>query len=232
MMNLYTTWIYHILTDRMGVSHVRLVMDAKNNINVFGVPKGRPSETTKQRLNVPHKMKKELQKIRNKLKFNKGTEILIAFSIASDEMIRHMCMFPEVLFMDVTANTNKQKRDLFLAVVKDDSGETFVSNATILPCGQSWMFLKIYKVFFLCLYGDITVSRIRLALTDDDKAEYGPLDNCIATMPEYSNAKHMLCIFHAIIMAFHKDVYKLLPHQRGKKGKQGKLTRKGENYGT
>lgn len=212
----------------MGISHVRLVMNDRGNLTVFGVPRGRPSETTKQALNVPNKMRKELLKLRRQMKFNKGTEVLVAFSIASDKMVRHMCMFPEVLFMDVTANTNKQKRDLFLAVVKDASGQSYIANATFIPSGKSWVFQKIYKLFFLKLYGKTTVSRIRLALTDDDKAEYGPLDNCIATMPEYSKAKHMLCIFHAIVMAFHKDVYKLLPHQRGNKGK---LTKKGKKYG-
>ena len=48
-------------------------------------------------------------------------------------------MFPEVIFMDVISNTNRQKRDLFLLVViKDASGETIISNVTfrrILPTG-------------------------------------------------------------------------------------------------
>ena len=42
------------------------------------------------------------------------TEILLAISVASDDMIRSVHMFPEEFYMDVTANTNKQKRDLFL----------------------------------------------------------------------------------------------------------------------
>lgn len=208
---------------------MRLVMSPNGDVTVFGVPRGRPDQETSKKLNVPKAMRKELLKLRDQMKYEGGTEILLAFSICSDEMARHLHMFPEVLFMDVTANTNKQKRDLFLAVVKDASGETFVVNATIIPSGQRWVFQKIYQIFFYELYGEVTVSRIRLALTDDDNAEYGPLDNCIASLPHYENAKHMLCIFHAIVMAFHKSVYKKLPHRKVKD--ERKLTQKGEKIG-
>ena len=110
---------------------MRLVMSPNGDVTVFGVPRGRPDQETSKKLNVPKAMRKELLKLRDQMKYEGGTEILLAFSICSDEMARHLHMFPEVLFMDVTANTNKQKRDLFLAVVKDASGETFVVNATI-----------------------------------------------------------------------------------------------------
>ena len=50
------------------------------------------------------------------------TEILLAISVASDDTIQSVLMFPEVFYMDVTANTNKQKRKLFLMVVRDANG--------------------------------------------------------------------------------------------------------------
>ena len=72
-------------------------------------------------------------------------KILMSIAIADDDMIRHVHMFPEVMFMDVIANTNCQKHDMFLMVGKDASGECFFGNATLFPCGQLWMFTKLYR---------------------------------------------------------------------------------------
>ena len=58
-------------------------------------------------------MRVELQKLRDELIIDHGNEILVALSIASDEMMRHVHMFPETWCMDVTSNTNKLKRDIF-----------------------------------------------------------------------------------------------------------------------
>ena len=70
------------------------------------------------------------------MSFKNETEILLALSIASDDMAHSVDMFPEVFYMNVTANTNKQKHELFLMVMKDANEETFVGNATIIPSGK------------------------------------------------------------------------------------------------
>ena len=69
-----------------------------------------------------------------------GTEILRALGIATDEMMRHVHMFPEIFYMDVTCKLNRQKRDLFVMVVKDAYGEAFPGNITAVPSGQRWVF--------------------------------------------------------------------------------------------
>ena len=130
-------------------------------------------------------------------------------------MQRHVHMFPEVMFLDVVANTNCQKRNMFPMVVKDSSGECFIGNATILPCGQGWIFTKFYRYFFYQLYDPCTLSRLRLALTDDDTASHGSFDAVTKVMACYSDAKHMLCVFHAIVMKFHDTVYSKLPKESG-----------------
>ena len=121
-------------------------------------------------------LRKELNKLKKEMRYKDGTDIFLAVSIASDEMIRALHMFQEVEYMDVTANTNKEGRDLFLVVGKDADGSTCIANATIIPSQQRWVFKKVYY-FFRLLYGDTCMSRLRLALTDDDPAENGPFDN-------------------------------------------------------
>ena len=102
-------------------------------------------------------------------------------------------MFPEVFFMDVIANTNCQKRDLFLVVTKDATEECFIDNATLLSCGKVWVFTKLYRYFFCQLYGPVTLSRIRLALTDKGSSQ-GSFDAATHVVACYANTKHMLCM--------------------------------------
>ena len=83
---------------------------------------------------------------------------------------------------------------------------------------------------FIILYGKITISRNRLALTDDDVDEHGPFDNCIKTMNCYSKSTHMLCVFHAVVQPFYENIYPKLPHRGVEKSK--KLTKEGKLYGT
>ena len=177
--------------------------------------RGRPTKEESQILNCPRKLKKSLQDLKQTLSFNDGTEILLAVSMASDGMIRHVQMFPEVFYMDATANTNRQKKQLFLMVVKDGSGECFVGNATIVPSEQMWVYLKIYESFFVTLYGEETIMRNRLTLTDDDESSHTPLDKLSQTSTSWRNSKHALCVFHAIVQPFHKNVYPKMPKKVG-----------------
>ena len=210
----------------MDVSHVMITMSPNGELLKFN-NRGRPNAEKKTILSCPRKLKAELKKLKKEMSFNEGTEILLALSLATDDMARHFHMFPEVLFMDVTGKINRQNRDLFLAVVKDASGECCIGNATLIPSQQRWVFHHIYKICFLALYGEVTVSRIRLFLTDDDISEHSPLDSLILTDACFKLSKHMLCMFHAIVMGFAEYVYPYLNKSRGKR----KLTKKAEVYG-
>ena len=201
-----------------------------NNDLIVWKNRGRPTKEEKLIMNCPEKMRQQLADLKQSMSINNQTELLLAISIASDDMIRHVHMFPEVFYMDVTANTNRQKRDLFAMAVKDASGECFVGNLTIIPSGQLWVYHHIYQTFFVQLYGVTTLSRLRLALTDDDNTEHAPFDNAIKTNDAYKNSRHMLCIFHALVKAFHEQVYPLLPGNKGKGVSKRKLTDKGKTY--
>jgi hypothetical protein len=193
-----------------------LVMDASGNLLVYK-NKGRPTSEEKRAIEINGDLNQELRKLKKQMSYKVGTEILLALSAASDEMMRVVHMFPEVIYMDVISGTNKQKRDLFLMVVKDGNGKTFVGNITVIPSQQRWVFMKIYQTFFVYLYGIVTVSRFQLAVMDDDVSAHGPFDCLIKTQSWYTNCVHMLCVFHGLIMMFHTDVYPLLPHKRQSK---------------
>ena len=95
--------------------------------------RGRPTNTEKQeeaeriKLNTDDAIDKEISALRTSLGFSSGSKLVLLLSIASDDMIRLMQMFPEVFFMDVTGCVNRQHRDFFLLAVKDSSGKTFIT---------------------------------------------------------------------------------------------------------
>lgn len=141
----------------MNVSHVALVMDMSGHLLVCK-NKGRLTSEERHSLEINEDLTKELKRLKKEMAYNDGTNILLTLSVASDKMMRTVHMFPEVVYMDVTSGTNKQKRDLCLMVVKDRNGETYIDNVTIIPSQKQWVLMKIYQTFFLYLYGEGTVS--------------------------------------------------------------------------
>ena len=212
--------------EAIGVSYYALMMD--KNDNVFAQKcKGRPSLRQSEEIRMHGELRSELRQLRKDMSMENGAELLLSLSIATDEMQRAVHMFPEVFYMDVISNTNRQKRDLFVLVLKDASGETNIGNASVLPCGKNWIFSMVYQHFLRFLYGKTTLSRLRLALTDDDTAAHSAFDAATKIVKELSSAKHMLCVFHAIVMRFQDLVYGFLPKKKG--GRE--LTSNGEIYG-
>ena len=211
---------------RRNVSYIALVMDKNDNLLVYK-GKGRHSAEETKMIESKGNLKPMLRDLRKKLQLNNTDLVLLALSVASDKMIRTMHMFPEVQFIDVAANLNKQNRELLFSVVKEATGQCFIVNATVMPCGRRWMFQKIYQTFFLYLYGKVAIERVELVLTDNDDANHGALRDVTILEPCWEGVRHMLCVFHALVMAFHKDVYPFLPHKRG--GSR-ELTKTGKLY--
>ena len=70
--------------------------------------------------------------------FNSNTKLVL---LLTDNMIKHTMMYPEVYFMDCTGRANRQKRELFISVVRSPSGKCFMSNVTVIPSGDDHLFL-------------------------------------------------------------------------------------------
>ena len=144
--------------------------------------KGRPNNSEKesrdkQQEDCSPEVRKQINQLRKDLKFDNKSKLVLLLSIASDEMIRMCMMNPEVFYMDVTANTNRQKRDLFVLCVKDSLGKSYPVNITVIPSGKKWVFHTIYSSSFCLLYGEKTISCNRLAITDEDVSEYSTFES-------------------------------------------------------
>ena len=80
--------------------------------------KGRPTNEEQKKMNCPKETRTKINEMSKRLGFKKGTEIVLMVSISSDEMTHQVHMFPECWFLDCSCNANREKRDLFLLVVK------------------------------------------------------------------------------------------------------------------
>lgn len=180
-------------------------------------------------VDFPQDREQEISDLQRSLFVKDDSTVLLMVSICTDEMIKLVAMHPEVWFMDVTLSVNKQKSGLFMLAIRTPSGKTFPGNFTFIPSGRSWVFQTIYQYAFTSLFGTTVCSYNRLALFDDDFAERGPFESCIATLPHFRKSRVMLCVFHAVWMPFKEGIMKFITARF--KDLSGLLTKFGREIG-
>ena len=89
------------------------------------------------------------------------------------------------------------------------------------------MFRYITRYIFPKLFGDVTVQRNRLGLTDKDPSEYRTFEANTKSDKNYQYSKVMLCTFHAIWKPFKETIGPRLPKKSG----GVLLTNIGKSYG-
>ena len=86
---------------RAEINHVYVVHE---NGGLYACSKGRPTKAlAKKRLECPDEIEEELAGLRKDFLLTDDCQMLVLVSMATDEMIRLVSMFPEVWFMDTTA---------------------------------------------------------------------------------------------------------------------------------
>ena len=75
------------------VSYGAITMIDKLDLNVY-THRGRPSKVEKIKSNA--KLKKELRELKRKMNYKDNTEILLAVSVATDNMTRQVNKYPEL----------------------------------------------------------------------------------------------------------------------------------------
>ena len=81
------------------------------------------------------------------------------------------------------------------------------------PSGKAWVFRYITSSIFPELYGDVTIQRNRLGLTDEDPSEYRTFETNTKVDDNYIHSEVMLCTFHAIWKPFKETIRPRLPKE-------------------
>ena len=110
-------------------------------------------------------------------------------------------------------------------VMKYADVRTYIGNADVIPSEKIWVYAMIYRNLFHNLYGEVTISRNKLCLTNDDTAEWGPLEDCIKMVSCWKGSFHMVCMFHALTLVYYEFYFTKLPKYKGN------VTQKGKAYG-
>jgi hypothetical protein len=90
-----------IKLENSSINHFYILHD---DTGLYAVSKGRPStETVRMRLVCPSSINDQLESMRKDFILNDKAQMLVMISMATDEMIQMVAMYPEVWFMDTTA---------------------------------------------------------------------------------------------------------------------------------
>ena len=88
-------------------------------------------------------------------------------------------LFPEVVTVHCTADTNYEARPLLTMADKDSFGKIFIIMNAFLPNERSWIFRWIFSVVLPKLVDRTVLSRIRLIISDGDAQEFTIIDSAV-----------------------------------------------------
>jgi hypothetical protein len=138
-----------------------------------------------------------------------GKKILLAVAWVREDEKRLFELFPEVLMIDVTFQTNNEGRPLGITAAFDSDMKSFTPIRAFLPSECRWVFRWLWATALPTLLGRDSLSRVQLVLSDGDANMYVPFDELKEKL--YPNAVHGLCMFHKIVQPlpkldiWHKD---------------------------
>jgi len=89
-------------------------------------------------------------------------------------------MFPEVIFVDVIVDVNKDKRPLLTVTGKDASAKMFTLLRAFLPNEKQWAFRWIFSNVFPRSFPPSILGRVRLIISDGCVQEFSQIDNAIS----------------------------------------------------
>ena len=206
------------LRDTPGISYIVLTDDANGGL-IAKRGKGRPKVSSGTHLNIDESevsipvpssfcaehSHMEVSAMRKGLMLTENQKMLLMVCWVTDVELRLVQMYPEVFFMDVTAETNNEGRGLFLVAGKDGNNSGFTAARIFLPSEQMWVFQWIFSYALPTLFSTSVIQFNQLCVTDGDKQVYHPL-NQLQSKKDVWRGTHMLCEFHLLVIAWRKKV--------------------------
>lgn len=126
--------IHHFRLLSNKITSTIVYDDPTLGVMVHHNPRGRPQKKP-SKATVDLSMEEKVKELREDMLFGDSKKMVLIVSFSTDEMIREVNKYPEVWYMDVTGRANRQKRELFLMVVRKPSGECAIGNAMLIPSG-------------------------------------------------------------------------------------------------
>jgi hypothetical protein len=96
--------------------------------------------------------------VKSDIKLNDSDAMLLFIAWGSDEDLRYITMFPEVLSIDTTYGTNREKRPLLVVAGTGNNMKNFTAMCAFLPSECEWVFRYVFEVAIPSLIGEATVE--------------------------------------------------------------------------
>ena len=126
----------------------------------------------------------------------------IAWILNSEKRLVHL--FPEILCVDTTGDTNNESRPLLTITGKDSNGKTFTVLRAFLPNEKAWVFNWIFSVVMPTLLGSTLMERVRHIICDGDPQECTQIDAAIKRhFPQVTRGR---CGFHLVTLGWERHM--------------------------
>ena len=133
---------------------------------------------------------------REDLLLNNAQHLMLSIAWVVPQERRLFNLYPEVLFIDITSDTNKEKRPLFTITGRSAMGTMFTILRAFLPNQKTWMFRWLFSLVLANSFTREVLSRVRVMITDGDSQETSQLDVAISENEFFSKVHRVRCGYH------------------------------------
>ena len=145
-----------------------------------------------------------ISETRSGLNVGDDQDLMIAIAWVLPLERQYLSLYPEVIFVDCIADTNKDNRPLLTATGKDANGKMFTFFRAFLPNERGWVFRWIFSHVFTLIFDEDILSKVKLVVTDGCMQEFSQID---AALPKvFKNAQRCRCGFHIVRMGWRVHV--------------------------
>ena len=136
------------------------------------------------------------QQYRSALGLKNQQHLMIAVAWVLKEEIQYFKMFPDVLQIDVTEDTDKERRPLLVVTIRTTTNRTIPVLHAFLPNQKAWSFRWVFSVVMPRLFGEDVLKNVKFILTDGDRQETSQVD--VAIQLFFPHANRLRCGWHIV----------------------------------
>ena len=128
--------------------------------------------------------------------FNDEQDMVVGIAFTTPFEAKQFTLFPYVIHVDATADTNKETFSLVTIGGKDSYGKMFVVLRAFLPCEKSWAYRWLFLTVLPKLLDNDALTCVKVAVSDGDSQEIGQL--CSAIGRYFPDAYRIRCGWHIV----------------------------------
>ena len=136
--------------------------------------------------------------------FRDEQDMVVGLAFTTPFESKQFTLFPYILHVDATADTNKETFSLVTIAGKDSYGKMFVILRAFLPSEKSWAYRWLFQTALPKLLDNSALRCVKVAVSDGDSQEIGQL--CSAIGRFFPEAYRIRCGWHIVDRGWNRIV--------------------------